>query len=206
MGLHIQLRKTTGKTVMQSRTTLFESFPHPADRTGSAVPQALLDDLFTVAYEELRRIARAISWNEPGMTLSPTALVNEAWIKLAKSPPATVVSPLHFRSIAARAMRQVLVETARRREATRRGSDLVFVTLDDGATPVSAAARDILALDDALDELSRLNSRQARMIEARFFGGLDTTEIAELLGISEATVLRDWRAARAWLAREIRAW
>lgn len=191
---------------MQSRIPSFESFSNPADGTGSAVPQALLDDLFTIAYEELRRIARTISWREAGTTLSPTALVNEAWIKLAKSPPAVVVSQLHFRSIAARAMRQVLVETARRREATRRGADLVFVTLDDGATPVSAAARDILALDDALDVLSRLNPRQARMIEARFFGGLDTVEIAELLGVSEATVLRDWRAARAWLAREIRTW
>ncbi len=197
------MRKTAGKTVMESPVTPFEPFSVAAS-SSSAVPQALLDNLFTVAYEELRRMAATVSREDRSATLSPTALVNEAWIKLAKSPPAQVVSPLHFRSIAARAMRQVLVEAARRRDATRRGSDLVFVTFDDGAMATSAAARDILALDDALDELRRLNPRQAQMIEARFFGGLDTGEIAELLGISEATVLRDWRAARAWLARELR--
>lgn len=172
---------------------------------GPAVPQTLLDDLFTAAYEELRRLAASVSRNEKSSTLSPTALVNEAWMKLAKSPPFAVASPLHFKSIAARAMRQVLVEAARRRHASRRGSDAAFVTFDDDSAPINSAAREVLALNDALDELSLLNPRQATMIEARFFGGLETHEIAELLGISEATVLRDWRAARAWLAREIRS-
>ena len=189
---------------MEPRISSLETL-HGSDDSSPELPQPLLDNLFTIAYEELRRVAATVSRSSRDSTLSPTALVNEAWMKLAKSPPAAVVSELHFRGIAARAMRQVLVEAARRRNALRRGSDLVFVTFDDGATPTAAAASDILALDEALDELLRLNPRQARMIEARFFGGLDTTEIAKLLGISEATVLRDWRAARAWLAREMRA-
>jgi RNA polymerase sigma factor (TIGR02999 family) len=102
-------------------------------------------------------------------------------------------------------MRQVLVEAARRRSAARRGADPAFVTFDDDVGKTAARASDIVALDDALDELALLSPRQAQMIEARFFGGFDTAEIATLLGISEATVLRDWRAARAWLARELRS-
>ena len=171
---------------------------------GSTVPQALLDDLFTVAYEELRRLASIVSRNSRGSTLSPTALVNEAWVKLARSRPDCISSEIHFRSIAARAMRQVLVEAARRRHSVRHGGDAVFVTFEDGPTPSSSAA-EVLALNDALDALALLNPRQATMIEARFFGGLTTAEIARLLNTSEATILRDWRAARAWLARELRS-
>lgn len=190
---------------MDSRSAQIDPAPEGARLSSPAVPKPLLDDLFTAAYEELRRLAAIISRDDRASTLSPTTLVNEAWIKLSKSPPFAIASPVHFKSIAARAMRQVLVEAARRRQAARHGSNAVFVTLDDGITQSAAAAKDILALDDALDELARLNPRQATMIEARFFGGLDTDEIAGLLGISEATVLRDWRAARAWLAREIRS-
>jgi RNA polymerase sigma factor (TIGR02999 family) len=164
-----------------------------------------LDRLFTVAYEELKRIAASVSRDDRAMTLSPTALVNEAWVKLSQSPTLQFESHLHFRSIAARAMRQVLVEAARRRKATRRGADPAFVTFDDDIGKTTAGADDIVALNEALDELAHLSPRQAEMIEARFFGGFDTAEIAALLGISEATVLRDWRVARAWLARELRS-
>lgn len=112
-------------------------------------------------------------------------------------------SPLHFKRIAARAMRQVLVEAARRRRAGKRGSGVRAITFDDAfAAPVATAA-DLLALDSAIDALAAVNPRQAKMVEARFFGGLDIAETAALLGISEATVQRDWRAARAWLAREL---
>jgi RNA polymerase sigma factor (TIGR02999 family) len=180
-----------------------------AGKSGSTVSGALsnppgLDRLFTVAYEELKRLAASVSRDDRG-TLSPTALVNEAWVKLSQSPTLQFESHLHFRSIAARAMRQVLVEAARRRRATRRGADPAFVTFDDDIGKATAGADDIVALNDALDELALLSPRQAEMIEARFFGGFDTVEIATLLGISEATVLRDWRAARAWLARELRS-
>ncbi len=164
----------------------------------------LLDDLFSLTYEELRRLAASVRRHDPSATLSPTALVNEAWIKLASSPPPGTISRLHFKRIAARAMRQVLVEAARRRNARKRGSGAALVTLDDGTDAAAAGADDVLALDAALDELAQLNPRQATMVESRFFGGLDVSETAELLGISEATVLRDWRAARAWLARQLR--
>lgn len=167
----------------------------------------VLDDLFSTAYEELRRLAAAVRRGDPSATITPTVLVNEAWLKLAQSPRLAAVSRLHFKRIAARAMRQVLVEAARRRLASKRGAGIAAVTFDD-ALPLSSDgamdADDVIALDEALDELARLQPRQALMVESRFFGGLDIAETAALLDVSEATILRDWRAARAWLAREVR--
>jgi RNA polymerase sigma factor (TIGR02999 family) len=166
--------------------------------------RATLDRLFSLAYEELRRLASSVRRNDADATISPTTLVNEAWLKLAASPAVAETSPLHFKRIAARAMRQVLVDVARRRGADKRGgSDAVAVTFDEG-TYAASGSDELLALDAALDDLARLNPRQALMVESRFFGGLDVPETAELLGVSEATVLRDWRAARAWLAAELR--
>jgi RNA polymerase sigma factor (TIGR02999 family) len=166
-----------------------------------------LDHLFSVTYEELRRLASSVRRNDPGATLSPTTLVNEAWVKLAASPNFVSTSQLHFKRIAARAMRQVLVEAARRRHASKRGGGESFnlITFDESQeVPTTSSARELLALDAALDELARLQPRQATMIESRFFGGLDVTETAALLDVSEATILRDWRAAKAWLANELR--
>lgn len=163
-----------------------------------------LDAVFSEAYEELRRLASAVKSNDPSETLSPTALVNEAWLKLAASPHVAHTSPLHFKRIAARAMRQVLVEAARRRRAGKRGGDAEFVTFEDSMGDARAAADELLALDEALDGLARLSPRQATLVEARFFGGLALKETAELLTVSEATIVRDWRAARAWLATELR--
>lgn len=170
---------------------------------GEPLPREALDALFTASYEELRRLAARVSGSEAAHTLNPTALVNEAYLKLATSYDAVPVSRLHFRRLTARAMRQVLVEAARRRNALKRGSGQVFVTLDDGMLGQERTAGELLALDDALERLAGLNERQALMVEYRYFGGLETAEIAESLGISESTVLRDWRAARAWLAREL---
>jgi len=164
-----------------------------------------LDDLFSAAYDELRRLAASVRRGDPGATLNPTALVNEAWLKLASNPSAALTTPLHFKRIAARAMRQVLVEAARRRYAGKRGGrGSIFVTFDDSLGDSAGWARDVLGLDAALEDLARVHPRQAMMVEGRFFGGLDVPEIASLLGISEATVLRDWRAAKAWLAHELR--
>jgi RNA polymerase sigma-70 factor, ECF subfamily len=164
-----------------------------------------LDQLFSVTYEELRRLASTVRRGDPSATLSPTALVNEAWLKLANSPQVASTSRLHFKRIAARAMRQLLVEAARRRNASKRGSGAeVTVTFDDAVQKGPACGEDLLALNTALDELERMNPRQAAMVESRFFGGLDIPETATLLNISEATVLRDWRAAKAWLAHELR--
>jgi len=162
-----------------------------------------LDGLFSAAYEELRRLAATVRRNDPAATLSPTALVNEAWLKLADSPAVARTSPLHFKRIAARAMRQVLVESARRRNADKRGGGAAVVTFDDAMSSVTTAD-DVLGLDAALEALALIEPRQALMVESRFFGGLDVAETAELLGVSEATVLRDWRAAKAWLSRELR--
>jgi RNA polymerase sigma-70 factor, ECF subfamily len=175
------------------------------DRLPSVVDRDALDDLFSLTYQELRRLASSVRRNDWNATLSPTALVNEAWLKLAASPGFRSASPLHFKRIAARAMRQVLVEAARRRQSDKRGGngDVCMVTFDEALDQVVTTSRDLLALDTALDSLAQVNPRQAVMIESRYFGGLDVAETAALLGVSEATILRDWRVAKAWLAEQI---
>jgi RNA polymerase sigma factor (TIGR02999 family) len=180
---------------------------HDADAGDSGVRDdgRALDELFSVTYEELRRLASAVRRGDPSATLSPTALVNEAWLKLRESPHVARTSATHFRRIAARAMRQVLVEAARRRRANKRGGDAPVVTFDESVHHLgTGGADDLLALDHALDDLARLEPRQASLVEYRFFGGLEITEAAALLQVSESTALRDWRAARAWLAAELR--
>lgn len=171
---------------------------------GAAEPTSrrALDEMFSAAYEELRRLASSVRRGDPSATLTPTALVNEAWLKLAKSPLFASTSRLHFKRIAARAMRQVLIEAARHRKAGKRGGPLV--TFDESLRGAASFGDNLLALDAALDDLGRMNPRQAMVVESRFFGGLDVTEAATLLEVSEATVLRDWRAARAWLAHRLR--
>lgn len=175
------------------------------DASLSGRDRQALDHLFSITYEELRRLASSVRKGDPSATLSPTALVNEAWLKLARSPQVASTSRLHFKRIAARAMRQLLVEAARRRNAGKRdhGSELT-VTFDESLQTRPSGEKELLALNTALDELSRMNPRQAVMVESRFFGGLDIPETASLLNVSEATVQRDWRAARAWLAQELR--
>jgi len=174
------------------------------DLAGIVADPRTLDELFSATYEELRRLAAAVRRDDPSATLSPTALVNEAWLKLRSSPGIVVTSPLHFKRIAARAMRQVLIEAARRRRAEKRGGDAALVTFDESLQAAATTSDDLLALDEALKELARIEPRQATLVESRFFGGLDVAETAALLEISESTVLRDWRAAKAWLARELR--
>ena len=164
-----------------------------------------LDHLFSATYEELRRLAATVRRNDPNTTLNPTALVNEAWLKLSTSPKIAATSPLHFKRIAARAMRQVLVEAARRRSSNKRGGGAeITVAFDEAVQRKPSGGEEILALNTALDVLARMNPRQAVMVESRFFGGLDIPETATLLNVSEATVMRDWRAAKAWLAHELR--
>ena len=193
------MRKPEGKTVAAAEPAPFTS----DDARATDARRRELDTLFSAAYEELRRLASAVRRSDASATISPTGLVNEAWMKLARSSGLVFTSRLHFKRVAARAMRQVLVEAARRRHASKRGTDASLVTFTEslgGAT----TGHELLALDEALDALARLSPRQAQMVEGRFFGGLEIPEIAELLGVSEATVLRDWRASKAWLARELR--
>jgi RNA polymerase sigma factor (TIGR02999 family) len=171
---------------------------------GSKADKQTLDYLFSVTYEELRRLASTVKRNDASSTLNPTALVNEAWLKLVKSPPFETTSRLHFKRIAARAMRQVLIEAARRRNAGKRGGQVIFADVDLAVTEVAFGGEELLALEDALQELERLEPRQAMLVESRFFGGLDVVETAELLEVSEATVHREWRAAKAWLKLKLR--
>ena len=165
-----------------------------------------LNYLFSVAYEELKRVAALVRQGDPSVTLNPTALVNEAWIKLSKSPELGRLEPLHFKRIAARAMRQLLVDAARRRGTQKRHSPPGMLPPDwdkiQADNPATHEAQ-MMALDEALNELATFDQRQAAIVEARFFGGLEVHEIAALLEISESTVLRDWRLARAWLGRRI---
>lgn len=168
-----------------------------------AAQRAHFDAVFSAAYQELRRLAAVIRRNGASETLSPTALVNEAYLKLAASPELAATSALHFRRIAARAMRQVLVEAARRRTADKRGGGDDALTLDEQLVATELAAGEILALDGALDALAEVNARQARVVELRYFAGLGVLEVAEALGVSEATINRDWRVARAWLAARL---
>jgi RNA polymerase sigma-70 factor, ECF subfamily len=164
-----------------------------------------LEELFSAAYEELRRLASAVKRDDRNATLSPTTLVNEAFLKLANAPRFKALSHLHFKRIVARAMRQVLVEAARRRNADKRGGPgVIFVTWDESIAGGVTSSDDVIALDNALEGLAKLQPRQAEMVVCRFFGGLDVAETAALLDVSEATILRDWRAAKAWLAKEIK--
>ena len=190
------MRKRGGKVEI-----LAQSSEQPPD-----LDRAALDQLFSVTYEELRHLASAVRRSDFGATVNPTTLVHQAWLKLASSPRFASTSPLHFKRIAARAMRQVLIESARRRHAQKRGGDnnSVFTDLDDATAAPLQYDDDLLRLDAALDRLALLNPRHALMVESRFFGGLEISETAELLEVSEATILRDWRAAKAWLANELK--
>lgn len=164
------------------------------------------DELFPLVYGELRRAADILLAREfEQHTLQPTALVHEVYLKLVRSGAPDASSRAHFLGIAARAMRQVLVDHARRRKAAKRGKGEVFVTLGDHAE-ASAAAPDadtMVALDDALADLAQMDERLAKVVELRFFGGLTEEEVATTLGVTSRTVQRDWAKARAWLHARI---
>jgi RNA polymerase sigma factor (TIGR02999 family) len=162
-----------------------------------------IDSLFSLTYEELRRFASRAR-RDKAVTLSSAGLVHEAWLKLKDSPRFASVSVSHFKAVAAKAMRRILIDEARRRNARKRGGGEAFVSLDGAAQQMISCQDELLDLDIALDELERVSPRQARMIEIRFFTGLDISETAALLGVSESAMERDWRAAKAWLAGRIR--
>jgi RNA polymerase sigma factor (TIGR02999 family) len=169
-----------------------------------------VDRLMPEAYQELRRLAAAYLRRErPGQTLQPTALVHEAYLRLAKDKPGRWQNRAHFCAIAANAMRQILVERARARAAIKRGGGQPKITLvenlEAGAGDVRPAPVDLLAVDQALERLAALDAQQARVVELRYFGGLSVEETAEALGISPATVKRDWSVARAFLAQQLAA-
>ncbi len=164
-----------------------------------------MDDLFPLVYDELRRIAaRAMRGERPDHTLCTTALVNEAWLELSKLTRIQWQNRSHFLAIAAQAMRRVLIDYAVARRRLKRGGGVIVEPLEtDAAVAAVQQADDMLALDEALQRLTQMNARHGRIVECRFFGGMSVEETAEALGVSPATVKREWALARAWLNREL---
>ena len=162
-----------------------------------------LEALLPLVYNELRRVAHHYLQGErPGHTLQSTALVHEAYTRLAAQQPLQLQNRAHFFAVAAQLMRQILVDYARNRKAAKRRNDCK-ITLDDVIELPQKRDLDVLALDDALRELARMDSQQARIVELRFFAGLSIQETSDVLEISPATVKRDWATARVWLYREM---
>jgi RNA polymerase sigma factor (TIGR02999 family) len=170
--------------------------------SGLAFGQRDLDALISLVYEELLRLASALRRSDPNATVQTRTLVHEAWLKLKNSPQLAALPIPEFKAIAAKAMRQDLVDAARKRGARKRGGsgEVIFVAFEDSIGHMPSRSAEVLMLDKALLTLEALNPRQAKVVEYRFFLGMSVTETAEYLKVSESVVERDWRAARAWLA------
>jgi len=165
---------------------------------------AALSELFSLLYDEIRAIAHArVVRHGYGATLDTTAVVNEAYLKIVRHGELAWEDRSHFFAVASTAMRQILLDHARRHVAAKRGGGAEHVPLDDHDAAVDAQARDVIALDAALQRLARHDPRLAQVVELRFFGGLSVEETADALGVSEPTVKRDWRKARDFLQQEL---
>jgi RNA polymerase sigma-70 factor, ECF subfamily len=172
-------------------------------RAWSDGDQHALDKLAPIVYDELRRLARYYLHQErPGHSLQATALVNEAYLRLVDYKRMRWGNRAHFFAVSAQLMRRILVDHARRHNL-KRGGGVQHVELEDIAVVGGDRAENLVALDDALQSLARMDARKARVVELRFFGGLSVEETAEVLQISQVTVMRDWSSARAWLYREM---
>lgn len=163
--------------------------------------RAAVDDLFRVVYDELRTLARRqIARLNPGQTLSPTALVHDVYLRMADRSSGRLRDEQHFRALAARVMRQVIIDYIRRRTAQKRGAGIVIDgLLSDIVGSATSSNEELLAIDEALVKLAALDARQAQIVELRFFGGLDVEETAKTMSLSERTVKREWHKARAFL-------
>lgn len=210
---------------MPPKNTLWVRLPKPYNRQGPASTAMINDDsgeftsraagggrpahplaaaLMPRVYEELRAIAAArLALERPGHTLQPTALVHEAFLKLAEQHRAQWNDELHFQAVAAEAIRRILVDHARTRKADKRTPPGDRVTISTSLDAAQDDGLDLVELDDALNRLSQLSPRQARIVELRFFAGLSVEQTARALELSEGTVKGDWRLARAWLQREL---
>jgi RNA polymerase sigma factor (TIGR02999 family) len=166
--------------------------------------RAALDQLMPLVYDELSRLARHYMKRErPGHTLQTTALVNEAYLRLADQKNTRWQNRAHFFGIAAQLMRRILVDHARGRDHIKRGGGAQRVPLDEAAVLAPEKAAEVVALDDALRKLAENDPRKCQVVEMRYFGGLTVDEIAEVLKVSPVTVMRDWSMAKAWLHREM---
>jgi RNA polymerase sigma factor (TIGR02999 family) len=190
------MRKPETKAVVSRETGQTEA---PVVRV---LDQHALDTLFSLVYEELLQLASALRRGDANATLHTGTLVHEAWLKLKNSPQLAGLPPPEFKAVAAKAMRQVLVDAARKRCARKRGGsgEAIFIELDDRAGYTPSRSAEVLMLDRALVTLEEVSPRQAKVVEYRFFLGMNVTETASMLNISESVVERDWRAAKAWLA------
>ncbi len=164
--------------------------------------QSARDQLMSLVYEELHRLAhRHIRKERPGHTLQTSALVNEAFVRLVDQKNVHWQSRAHFFAIAAQMMRRILVDYARNRRYAKRGGDARQVTLNEDLIVPDQRSADVIALDEALNELANIDDRKRKVVELRFFGGLSIEETAEVLAVSPGTVMRDWTLAKAWLKR-----
>jgi len=158
------------------------------------------DELVPLVYDELRKIARrCLAGQRSSHTLQPTALVHEAYLRLAGRDSIVWTDRIHFFAMAAQIMRQILVDHARKRKTAKRGGDTITVVVDDVSATSQQPSIDVLALDDALKRLATLDPRQSQIVELRFFGGLSIEKTAEVVKVSPATAKRDWTTARLWL-------
>lgn len=166
--------------------------------------QAALDELYPLVYEELHRLARRyMSRERKGHTLQTTALINEAYVRLVDQRNVQWANRSHFFAISAQIMRRILIDHARRHAYAKRGGGARQVSLDETAAIIQDNLSEFLRLDEALTSLAQLDPRRSQVVELRYFGGLNNEEIADVLKISENTVIRDWNMARAWLYRQL---
>lgn len=180
------------------------SKPSTAQDDDTAGDRRKFDELFSLVYEELRRIASSVRRGERHATVESTALVHEAWLRLQDAPQLAGTSPLHFKWIAARVMRRVLVEAARERSALKRGGpDKIRVPIDDLPPGAEGTISDLLILEEALNGLAAMDSRQAEIAEHRIFSELTIPEIADQLHLNRTMVERKWRVAKAWLKTQL---
>lgn len=185
------------------------SRPSPHEVTGLLVAwgggdESALERLMPLVYDELRRLAHLyMSRERHGHTLQTTALVNEAYLRLVHWRGARWQNRAHFFAVSAQMMRRILVDFARDRQYLKRGGGALQVSLDEAASFTGGRGADLVALDDALTALAEVDRRKAQVVEMRFFGGLSVSEVAEVLKVSEETVMRDWRLAKVWLLREL---
>jgi len=185
----------------------------PEDRPGEATrllrqiqegDRDAAERLMPLVYDEFRALAgRFLARERAGHTLQPTALVHEAYLKLVDQSRVDWKGRTHFFAVGAQAMRRILVDHARGRQRIKRGGDRARITVEHAPVVDDRNVEDLLALDEALEKLERLDPRQARIVELRFFGGLDVAEVAEALGVSKRTVEAEWTVVRAWLRREL---
>jgi RNA polymerase sigma factor (TIGR02999 family) len=194
---------------------MMDSAPRPGPSTHDvtallvawgAGDEAALARLIPIVHDELHRIARAcMAGEKDGHTLQATALVNEAYLRLINTQGMNWQNRAHFLSMAARLMRRILVDFARSKQYAKRGGGAVNVSLAPDLALSDEPGRDLVALDDALEALARVDERKSQVIEMRFFGGLSVKETAEALKVSPETVMRDWKLAKAWLLRQLRS-